>query len=342
MGQESCDFPLADFTAAPYIDAPADQIVLVYQDTEIPVTDFLLQGTFSADGTRFGGGILSGLADSRGAGDLLKQPGNEDALCDLAAGVGIQCEPCPDGQVYCLYLRAVDPTATAAGARAGAEQLMLGAVRHLVALFVAVHLFAITLCALPSVGSGMNRSAWKQPTVQGEFQAWTEKFNRLGWAVTEPELEDRLWAFASGYEGVRAKVLAPFEPYFDYCGTWQSWKMFVAPHRFPAKMQIEIDRGAGWGWSTRAAAAARLDGGLLHHDRFRAALFRYEWEHYKTARREFVDWVAMRAAEVYAEASRARVSFLRYRSPSAQEVRAGVVPATKRELAQTRELAALR
>lgn len=106
LSLDSWDFPLADFTSAPYLNAPADHIVLTYQDVEIPVTSFLLEGTLSADGTRFGGGVLSGLADSRNAGGLLKQQGDEDALCDLAGQAGIHCEPCPDGEVYCLHLRA--------------------------------------------------------------------------------------------------------------------------------------------------------------------------------------------------------------------------------------------
>jgi len=158
--------------------------------------------------------------------------------------------------------------------------------RHLVAAFVAVHLFAVTLCAIPSVGPGMSRVAWKQPTVQGEFQAWTERLNGWGLSITEPVLEDRLWTFASAYEGVRGKVMAPFDPYFDYCGTWQSWKMFVAPHRFPERLEIEIDRGQGWElvYEARSSEHTWL-GSWLDHDRFRAALFRYAWEQYARPRK---------------------------------------------------------
>ena len=112
-------------------------------------------------------------------------------------------------------------------------------VRHGLALFVALHLFAVTFCALPSVGSGMNRGAWRQPTVQGEFRAWTERFAALGIELTQQELEDRLWTFATSYERWRDAVMVPFDPYYTYCGTWQSWKMFVAPHRFPGRLEIE-------------------------------------------------------------------------------------------------------
>ncbi|MEQ1568226.1 MAG: hypothetical protein ABMA64_21485 [Myxococcota bacterium] len=108
LGLASWDFPLADFRQAPYLDAPADSVTLTYDSTEIQVSDFLLQATFSADGSRLGGGTLSGLADSRNLGTLLGSPDDQGLLCELAAGVGVPCQPCPDGQPYCLFLRAID------------------------------------------------------------------------------------------------------------------------------------------------------------------------------------------------------------------------------------------
>ena len=61
---------------------------------------------------------------------------------------------------------------------------------HLRALFVVFHLVAITLMALPAPGGAMNRAAWADPTVQGEFAAWTSRINALGVAISQEELED--------------------------------------------------------------------------------------------------------------------------------------------------------
>lgn len=210
---------------------------------------------------------------------------------------------------------------------------------HALAAFVALHLFAVTFCALPSVGSGMNRSAWAQPTVQGEFAAWTARLNGLGLRITQAELEDRLWAFASRYEAWRDAVMIPLDPYYTYCGTWQSWKMFVAPHRYPARLEIEVDSGSGWqpvyvARSTEHTWLARW----LDHDRFRAATFRYGWEHYRNTRREFAAWIAREADEAFPDGRRVRVSFVRYRTRSPEEVRAGVPADEKRELSQIRPL----
>ncbi len=106
---ETWNFPLADFSEAPFVDAQAPQIELIYDaygvEVGIPVTSFLLQGTFSADGSRLGGGVLEGLGDTRTVGSLLGDD-RPEAICELAAGAGVTCIDCPDGGAYCLHLRA--------------------------------------------------------------------------------------------------------------------------------------------------------------------------------------------------------------------------------------------
>lgn len=212
------------------------------------------------------------------------------------------------------------------------------------ALFVALHLALVTFMAMPSVGGGMNRQAWKQPTVQGEFRAWSERLGRWGLDLPPDELEARAWDFAVGYERGRARVLRPFRGYFEVLGTWQSWKMFVAPHRYPARLEIHV-RTPGEDW--RPVYVARSDEHewmrrWLDHDRFRAAVFRYAWDHYRGTRRQFADWVADRAAVDFPEAAQVRVSFVRYRTPSPEEVRSGIAPVEERELIEIRSLAARR
>lgn len=211
------------------------------------------------------------------------------------------------------------------------------------AAFVALHLFAVTYMAMPSAGSGLNRSAWSDPTVQNEFRSWTTRLNALGWGIRQDELEDHLWGIASGYEGVRSAILDPFEPYFVYCGTWQSWRMFVAPHRYPGRLEIEVDHGEGW----EPLYVARSNEHTWHrsqldHDRARAAIFRYSWKHYRVHRAAFADWVAHQVMEEDPDARRVRISWMRYRTPSPEEVLAGKEPEEKRDLKNTRDLTRMR
>jgi hypothetical protein len=162
-------------------------------------------------------------------------------------------------------------------------------------------------------------------------------------ALPVEELEDRLWAIATGYEAARVKVLSPFEPYYVYCGTWQSWRMFVAPHRYPGRLEIEVDHGQGW----EPLFVERSDAHVwrrrwMDHDRMRAAIFRYSWKHYSGSRRSFTDWVAARVAADDPSAQKVRVSFMRYRTPSPAEVLRGDPVDERRELSNTRVLGGAR
>jgi hypothetical protein len=101
-GEAPIPFPVVDFSQQPYFAAQAPVVNLEVSAVVIPVYDFAFSGTFSADGTRIGGGTVQGIGDTRFAGPLLgsNEPG---AVCSTAQGLGVQCGPCPnDGQVYCL------------------------------------------------------------------------------------------------------------------------------------------------------------------------------------------------------------------------------------------------
>ncbi len=103
-GEPTWDFPVADFSAAPYFSASAERIVIPYAGIEIPVEDFTLSGTFTSDGTELAEAIVTGLGDSRDMGALLGQADDPNAMCSLAAAAGVECEPCGDGEPYCLHI----------------------------------------------------------------------------------------------------------------------------------------------------------------------------------------------------------------------------------------------
>lgn len=200
-------------------------------------------------------------------------------------------------------------------------------VDHLRAAFVAFHLTAITLMALPAPGGGMNKAAWKDPTVQDEFAAWAARLDGVGLHLTSQELQDHAWDFASAFMGARTQVLAPFLPYYKYCGTYQSWRMFVAPHRYPSRLWIHVERGGVWEPvyverdATRTWKHTQLD-----HDRFRSVIFRVAWPTYKGTHVQFVDWLAKAARTDFPDATRIRVEFWKARSPTPEEARNGVEP----------------
>ena len=106
--QPTWDFPVAEFDTAPFFSASAPSITIEFNDVALIIHDFRLEATFSADGSRMGGGWVSGLGDTRYLGPVLNQGNDPDAACSVTEGFGAECIPCPDGEPYCLPMSARD------------------------------------------------------------------------------------------------------------------------------------------------------------------------------------------------------------------------------------------
>lgn len=205
----------------------------------------------------------------------------------------------------------------------------LESVRKWVVLgLVVLHLLAITLLALPSPGGGLNRRDWQNPTVQAEFDAWNTRLAALGWTGTSDELQDEVFAFAKGYAELHSSLKEPFNPYYRCCGTYQSWRMFVAPHRYPSRLQIRVHEQGRW----RAVYAARdpeLDwlASTFDNDRMRSALFRYGWGNkYPHQYKALCEWIAEQARRDFPDADKVQIRFASYQTLSPEQARAGVDP----------------
>jgi hypothetical protein len=110
--EETWDFPAGDFSAQPYFEAYAESIVITFSGIDIPIEQFHLSGTFTADGSRIERGVGSGLGDSRNMGPLVMREADDyGAICEIAAAAGVECEPCSDGEPYCIYIVAEQITA---------------------------------------------------------------------------------------------------------------------------------------------------------------------------------------------------------------------------------------
>lgn len=210
---------------------------------------------------------------------------------------------------------------------------------HLRAAFVAFHLVAVGLMALPAPEGGLNRSTWQDPTVKAELSTWRERL-APGW--TQERFEAELYRGASAIMTVRRATLAPFRWYYDLCGTDQTWRMFVAPQTVPSRLEIDLqdEEGGAWRpifverspeWTWRAAQ--------LGNERMRSAIFRYGWKHYHRSERQLGSWLADRAAADFPDAYAMRTRWYRYRTPSPQQVRNGNEPAGAYERSNTYPLA---
>lgn len=99
-------FPEADFGANPYfeVNAEGSTTTISVEGLDIAIDDLLVSGAFAPDGTYISGGVLAGKIDTRPLVPLVDENGADDAICELAAGIGISCEDCGNGEVFCLSL----------------------------------------------------------------------------------------------------------------------------------------------------------------------------------------------------------------------------------------------
>jgi hypothetical protein len=119
--------------------------------------------------------------------------------------------------------------------------------------------------------------------------------------------------------------------------------MFVAPHRFPAKLEIHVKVDGDW----QAAYIARdpehdWQSSALNHDRFRSAIFRFSWSSYAKTYRSFQTWVGTRAAVDFPEATHVRTRFQKYKTASPEQVKTDTRPPAKVILERVQPLAKYR
>lgn len=200
---------------------------------------------------------------------------------------------------------------------------------HLRGVGLVLHVVAVLLLALPSVGGLLSRSAWREPSVQEEFASWAGMLSSVGIQRTPEQLEEQLWSLATGYREVHRSLIAPARPYAVWLGTGQGWMMFPAPEQNPATLQIDVEIDGVWKPIYRARSAKypwRRD--FFDQDRIRTLMFHYTWPHLRR-RGLFLDlqrWLGPWLAEDFPQATQARIRFWRQPTPTPEQSRAGTVP----------------
>ena len=191
---------------------------------------------------------------------------------------------------------------------------------HLRTGLITLHLIAIVLKALPAPEGGMAKKDWAHPTVQAEIRHWSDNLSSVGITTTPEDLEAALWKAATGFTKVRNTTLRPFRPYYRYVGADQNWRLFVAPHMFPSKLEIDVLQGNDWQPVYRKHSDFDWMSQLLDHGRFRPSIFRYSWGRYKRHFNRFALYMTDKATADFPEATQIRLRWWRYPLPSHSEV----------------------
>ncbi|MEM0896944.1 MAG: hypothetical protein AAGJ79_08650 [Verrucomicrobiota bacterium] len=178
---------------------------------------------------------------------------------------------------------------------------------HLRAALILFHVIAITAGSIPVLVDerAMTKDAWQDPVAQEEFEKWAE---RLGGDWTAQEVELIAWSLANGLLDFQSAAKAPFEPYYDYLGTRQRWRMFPAAVKNPKRFRIDIQTDGKWetvylmGSKEKSWLADYFD-----RDRFRSLLNLMAWE--SIDRTGFRMWVMAQAADQFPHADYIKVGF---------------------------------
>ena len=188
---------------------------------------------------------------------------------------------------------------------------------------ILLHLVAIVLKALPAPEGAMSKKDWAHPTVQAEFRQWSQNLQSIGIQTTQMELEENLWTLATSVTKVRNSTLKPFRPYYRYVGSDQNWRLFVAPHMFPSKLEIDVLVDNTWTPIYRVHSSdsnQQWMSQLIEHGRFRPSIFRYSWARYKKHFNRFALYMSERAATDFPKATQIRFRWWRYPLPTHTEV----------------------
>jgi len=193
---------------------------------------------------------------------------------------------------------------------------------HIRAALILGHLVAITAMALPSTSKALNKAAWKDPTVKAELRGWASALNQVGLSMTPAELEGVAFGVARRWHRAQKAVLSPMQPYYDLVGTRQAWQMFVAPHRHPSVLHVDVREHGQWRTVFQARSPVlNWRARELNQVRMRSVVFLYAWPGHRADRQRLATWLAKLAAEDHPQADALRLRYRQQATPRPGERR---------------------
>jgi hypothetical protein len=193
--------------------------------------------------------------------------------------------------------------------------------------FVLFHLAAITVAAMPSPIGMTRRSDWNTPEVRVELAAWTRRLASVGLDVEVEALEGALRPMLERWARAHRKTRRPFAPYYACCGTDQSWRLFVAPNRFPTWLGVDVHVDGRWQSVYREHSRSHTwMQPTLATDRMRALVHLYARPDRRADLERLARWFRDTAARDFPGATAVRIRHVRARLPTPAELRAGTRP----------------
>lgn len=181
---------------------------------------------------------------------------------------------------------------------------------HLRAALIALHLCVITVAAVPTPAGYLKERWMRDAHVVESVDRWARVPRALGMDVETPVLVDRLFAAGRLVVAVHDGLVGPFEPYFRYCGTAQSWRMFGGVGVDTGRLEVHGRRpGGGWEPLYVERGPGRWRASFFEQERIRAFRSHFALRQSRSGYDRFADWVAARAREDHPELELVRVRY---------------------------------
>ncbi len=193
--------------------------------------------------------------------------------------------------------------------------------------FIAVHLCAVTIAALPTTAGLTQRAQWTSPAAQAEFAAWAKRLSALGIATDADTLRERAWGVATSWARTHAALRRPFVPYYACCGTDQTWRLFAAPDRFPSRLGIDVRIDGDWLPVYRELSGTydwRIATLRSHRVRGISHLFADTGDRQRLG--QLASWLGQLAARDFEEATAIRLRYVRGPLPTSGQLVRGELP----------------
>ena len=180
---------------------------------------------------------------------------------------------------------------------------------QLTAAFIACHLVAITVLAIPAPLVAEDKV--DDPKVQAWFDRTTDTLHRWGVPASRETVEEVGVQLGRAWLDARGAVGWPASRYATWTGAKQSWRMFGTVPDKSAYLRIEVDRGEGWELlhvSRSEEHAWRKE--LFDNERTRTFVNQFAWKRNRGAWKRCERWLEVAIAEDDPDVDRFRMSMV--------------------------------
>jgi hypothetical protein len=190
-------------------------------------------------------------------------------------------------------------------------------------LLVSVHIFAITVPAVPSPPSALTPKKLQERGAQQAIGGLSDALGTIGLELSAEALGGLVMTLANGVISAREAASRPFAPYYRHAGTRQSWRMFSRVADRPARLEVHRAEGEAWeplyvALGPEHAWAART----LRSERFRSMINNFASRSGRSTYLGLVRWLTCRRLAEGHAGERLRVQLRRLAVPSPAVLRA--------------------